>query len=153
RPDVACDRGPPPHQRANGPGAYRQCSPQARRHHSHAGGDDRVARSTDPTPKYKLQGQANLPTNRKDKGYPTAPFVHKRRGGMRAGWGRHARLPSLRHECIMVALLPAIRGRSMSLQAYFAFIAACLALALLPGPIVTLLIANGLRHGTRAALT
>ena len=41
----------------------------------------------------------------------------------------------------------------MSLQAYFAFIAACVALALLPGPIVTLLIANGLRHGSRAALT
>jgi threonine/homoserine/homoserine lactone efflux protein len=41
----------------------------------------------------------------------------------------------------------------MSLQAYFAFIAACIALALLPGPIVTLVIANGLRHGTRAALT
>ena len=41
----------------------------------------------------------------------------------------------------------------MSLQLYLAFIAACVALALLPGPIVTLLIANGLRHGTRAALT
>jgi threonine/homoserine/homoserine lactone efflux protein len=41
----------------------------------------------------------------------------------------------------------------MSLQVYFAFVAACIALALLPGPIVTLLIANGLRHGTRAALT
>ena len=41
----------------------------------------------------------------------------------------------------------------MSLQAYLAFIAACIALALLPGPIVTLLIANGLRHGSRAALT
>ena len=41
----------------------------------------------------------------------------------------------------------------MSLQVYFAFIAACVALALLPGPIVTLLIANGLRYGTRAALT
>ncbi len=40
----------------------------------------------------------------------------------------------------------------MSLQLYLAFVAACLALALLPGPIVTLLIANGLRHGTRAAL-
>ena len=40
----------------------------------------------------------------------------------------------------------------MSLQVYFAFVAACLALALLPGPVVTLLIANGLRHGTRAAL-
>jgi threonine/homoserine/homoserine lactone efflux protein len=40
----------------------------------------------------------------------------------------------------------------MSLQAYLAFVAACVALALLPGPIVTLVIANGLRHGTRAAL-
>src|ERR1700722_12448729 len=40
----------------------------------------------------------------------------------------------------------------MSLQLYFAFVAACIGLALLPGPIVTLLIANGLRHGTRAAL-
>ena len=33
----------------------------------------------------------------------------------------------------------------MSLQAYLAFVAACIALALLPGPVVTLLIANGLR--------
>jgi threonine/homoserine/homoserine lactone efflux protein len=40
----------------------------------------------------------------------------------------------------------------MSMQAYLAFVAACIALALLPGPVVTLLIANGLRHGTRAAL-
>src|ERR1700744_2484565 len=41
----------------------------------------------------------------------------------------------------------------MSLQVYLAYIAACIGLALLPGPIVTLVIANGLRHGTRAALT
>src|SRR2546430_7772646 len=41
----------------------------------------------------------------------------------------------------------------MSLQAYLAFVIACIALALLPGPIVSLLIANGLRYGTRAALT
>ena len=40
----------------------------------------------------------------------------------------------------------------MSLNLYLAFVAACIALALLPGPIVTLVIANGLRHGTRAAL-
>src|SRR6266436_2399632 len=45
------------------------------------------------------------------------------------------------------------RESLMSLQAYLAFVAACIALALLPGPIVTLVIANGLRHGTRAALT
>ena len=41
----------------------------------------------------------------------------------------------------------------MSLEAYLAFVAACIALALLPGPVVTLVIANGLRHGTRASLT
>ncbi|SHG25630.1 LysE family translocator [Bradyrhizobium erythrophlei] len=41
----------------------------------------------------------------------------------------------------------------MSLHLYLAFVAACIALALLPGPMVTLVIANGLRHGTRAALT
>jgi threonine/homoserine/homoserine lactone efflux protein len=41
----------------------------------------------------------------------------------------------------------------MSLQLYLAYVAACIALALLPGPVVTLVIANGLRHGTRAALT
>jgi len=40
----------------------------------------------------------------------------------------------------------------MSLQVYLAFVAACIALALLPGPMVTLVIANGLRHGTRAAM-
>lgn len=41
----------------------------------------------------------------------------------------------------------------MSLQIYLAYVAACVALAILPGPIVTLVIANGLRYGTRAALT
>ena len=41
----------------------------------------------------------------------------------------------------------------MSIELYLAFVAASVALALLPGPIVTLVIANGLRHGTRAALT
>jgi threonine/homoserine/homoserine lactone efflux protein len=40
----------------------------------------------------------------------------------------------------------------MSLNLYLAFVVACIALALLPGPMVTLVIANGLRHGTRAAL-
>jgi threonine/homoserine/homoserine lactone efflux protein len=40
----------------------------------------------------------------------------------------------------------------MPLELYLAFVAACIALALLPGPVVTLVIANGLRHGTRAAL-
>lgn len=40
----------------------------------------------------------------------------------------------------------------MSLQIYLTFVVACVALALLPGPNVTLVIANGLRYGTRAAL-
>jgi threonine/homoserine/homoserine lactone efflux protein len=40
----------------------------------------------------------------------------------------------------------------MSLHLYLAFVIACIALALVPGPIVTLVVANGLRHGTRAAL-
>ncbi|WP_441280951.1 LysE family translocator [Tardiphaga sp. 862_B3_N1_1] len=40
----------------------------------------------------------------------------------------------------------------MSLQVYLAFVVACIALALLPGPNVTLVIANGLRYGTRAAM-
>ncbi len=48
-------------------------------------------------------------------------------------------------------IIPA-RDPLMSLQVYLAFVAACIGLALLPGPVVTLMIANGLRHGTRAAL-
>jgi len=40
----------------------------------------------------------------------------------------------------------------MSLQLYLTYVGACIVLALLPGPVVTLVIANGLRHGTRAAL-
>src|SRR6204780_215924 len=42
---------------------------------------------------------------------------------------------------------------AMSVHLYLAFVAACIGLALLPGPVVTLMIANGLRYGTRAALT
>jgi threonine/homoserine/homoserine lactone efflux protein len=40
----------------------------------------------------------------------------------------------------------------MSLQLYLTYVVACVLLALLPGPMVTLVIGNGLRHGTRAAL-
>jgi hypothetical protein len=39
-------------------------------------------------------------------------------------------------------LISTAREFIMSLQLYLAFVAACFALALLPGPIVTLLIAN-----------
>jgi threonine/homoserine/homoserine lactone efflux protein len=41
----------------------------------------------------------------------------------------------------------------MPFHLYLAFVAACIGLALLPGPVATLMIANGLRYGTRAALT
>jgi threonine/homoserine/homoserine lactone efflux protein len=54
------------------------------------------------------------------------------------------------HNQIVVRFSP---ESPMSLNLYLAFVAACIALALLPGPVVTLVIANGLRHGTRAALT
>jgi threonine/homoserine/homoserine lactone efflux protein len=46
-----------------------------------------------------------------------------------------------------------LRESHMSLHLYLAFVAACIVLALIPGPVVTLVIANGLRYGTRAALT
>src|SRR6202035_184170 len=60
---------------------------------------------------------------------------------------------SARASCIMQSLFSTEREPIiMSLQLYLAFVVTCIALALLPGPIVTLLIANGLRHGTRAAL-
>ena len=41
----------------------------------------------------------------------------------------------------------------MSLQFYLAYVAACIDLALLPGPMVALVIANSLRHGTRCRVS
>jgi homoserine/homoserine lactone efflux protein len=40
----------------------------------------------------------------------------------------------------------------MSLELYAAYLAACLIIVLVPGPTITLVIATGMRHGTRAAL-
>jgi threonine/homoserine/homoserine lactone efflux protein len=40
----------------------------------------------------------------------------------------------------------------MSLQVYLAYVAACVVVTVIPGPNVTLIVANGLRHGSRAAL-
>ena len=40
----------------------------------------------------------------------------------------------------------------MTPDSYFAFVLAALALALVPGPTVTVIIANSLKHGTRAGL-
>src|SRR6201988_2135003 len=62
-------------------------------------------------------------------------------------------LPSQASACIMRLSFASRRcPHMMSLQAYLAFVIACIALALLPGPIVSLLIPNGLRYGTRGAL-
>src|SRR5438552_15174801 len=66
--------------------------------------------------------------------------------------GRGEETPPPR-SCIIAVSIRSRASPAMSLSVYLAFVAACLALALLPGPNVTLLIANGLRHGTRAALT
>jgi homoserine/homoserine lactone efflux protein len=40
----------------------------------------------------------------------------------------------------------------MSLELYLAYLLACLIIVIVPGPTVTLIIANSLRHGTRAGL-
>lgn len=40
----------------------------------------------------------------------------------------------------------------MSLSVYFAFLLACIVLVIVPGPTVTLIVANSLRHGRRAGL-
>jgi threonine/homoserine/homoserine lactone efflux protein len=40
----------------------------------------------------------------------------------------------------------------MAVSVYFTFLAACVALVIVPGPTVTLIVANSLRHGRRAGL-
>src|SRR2546423_221953 len=40
----------------------------------------------------------------------------------------------------------------MSAQLYLAYVAACFAIVIVPGPTVTLIIANSIRHGARAGL-
>lgn len=40
----------------------------------------------------------------------------------------------------------------MSIELYLAYVAACFVLAIVPGPTVTLIVANSLAHGTRAGL-
>lgn len=40
----------------------------------------------------------------------------------------------------------------MSLEIYLAYIAACVVVAVIPGPMVTLVVANSLTHGSRAGL-
>ena len=40
----------------------------------------------------------------------------------------------------------------MSIEAYLAYVLACVLITLIPGPTVTLIVANSLRHGSRAGL-
>jgi threonine/homoserine/homoserine lactone efflux protein len=40
----------------------------------------------------------------------------------------------------------------MALHLYLTFVAACAVIVIVPGPTVTLIIANSLRHGTRAGM-
>ncbi len=40
----------------------------------------------------------------------------------------------------------------MSIQLYLTYVAACFLITIIPGPTVTLIVANSLRHGTRAGL-
>jgi threonine/homoserine/homoserine lactone efflux protein len=40
----------------------------------------------------------------------------------------------------------------MSLELYAAYLAACAVIVIVPGPSVTLIVANSLRHGARAGL-
>jgi hypothetical protein len=40
----------------------------------------------------------------------------------------------------------------MSLSAYLAFLLACVVVVIVPGPTVTLIVANSLRHGRRAGI-
>ena len=40
----------------------------------------------------------------------------------------------------------------MSLELYAAYVLACIVIILVPGPTVTLIIANSIRHGARAGL-
>ena len=40
----------------------------------------------------------------------------------------------------------------MSIELYLAYVAACFVITIIPGPTVTLIVANSLTHGTRAGL-
>src|SRR5918912_4393656 len=40
----------------------------------------------------------------------------------------------------------------MTIETYLAYVAACIVIAVIPGPTVTVIVANSLAHGTRAGL-
>src|SRR6202008_3415858 len=49
------------------------------------------------------------------------------------------------HTIVNLGMVP-----PMSLELYAAYLVACLIVVLVPGPTVTLILANSIRHGTRA---
>jgi threonine/homoserine/homoserine lactone efflux protein len=66
-----------------------------------------------------------------------------------------SRIPGVSaHAAIMhnIDLLASHHEPLMSLNLYLAFVAACIVVTVVPGPNVTLIVATGLRHGSRAAL-
>ena len=64
----------------------------------------------------------------------------------------HSRLPFPPRPCINAPKRLQRVLTMMSLQAYLAFLAACIVVMIVPGPSVTLIVANSLRHGRRAGL-
>src|SRR3989442_6533382 len=43
-------------------------------------------------------------------------------------------------------------GHAMTIEIYLAYVLACILIAIIPGPTVTVIVANSLKHGTRAGL-
>ncbi len=52
----------------------------------------------------------------------------------------------------MVKVAEACMLRPMSLELYLAYVAACVVVAVIPGPTVALIVANSLAHGSRAGM-
>jgi threonine/homoserine/homoserine lactone efflux protein len=64
-----------------------------------------------------------------------------------------SRLGDCDHDGVILARRQAVgEDGAMSLELYLAYVAACFVVAVIPGPMVALVVANGLTHGTRAAL-
>src|SRR5881394_717689 len=70
----------------------------------------------------------------------------------RAGRHRPGRLSARLHREPHAAARARHEVSAMSLEIYAAYVLACLLITLIPGPTVTLIVANSLAHGTRAGL-
>src|SRR6476646_4076171 len=63
---------------------------------------------------------------------------------------RRAALPP--GKSLRLVAAPRREQPAMSFQVYLAYVAACILITIIPGPTVTLIIANSLTHGTKAGL-